>query len=200
MIIYRLICALFMLSQLCIAQETVDKSPNILIVYLSRTNNTKVVAELIHEKVAGELVALELTNPYPENYNAIVAKVAEENRTGFLPTLKTKVDITKYDTVFLGFPTWGMQLPPPIKTFLSQYNLKGKTVIPFNTNAGYGIGSSIRTIRELCPGSKLLKEFSITGGIERDGVFLAIQGKRKLEVEELLNEWLESLNLLTIKK
>jgi len=189
-----------MLSQLCIAQEPVDKSPNILIVYLSRTGNTKVVAELIHEKVGGELVALELTNPYPENYQAIVAKVAEENRTGFLPPLRTKVDIAKYDTVFLGFPTWGMQLPPPIKTFLNQYNLNGKTVIPFNTNAGYGIGSSIRTIKELCPGSKLLKEFSITGGIERDGILLAIQGKRKLEVKELLNEWLENLNLLTIKK
>ena len=75
----------------------------VAIVYLSRTNNTKAIA-----------------------------------------------DIEQYGIVFLGFPTWGMQLPPPMKSFLRQYSLRGKTVIPFNTNAGYGEGSSFRTVRELC--------------------------------------------------
>ena len=117
----------------------------VLIVYLSRTNNTKAVAEIIHRQVGGTLVALELENPYPENYQAIVDQVARENETGYLPPLKTKIDsLEKYDVVFVGFPTWGMQLPPPLKSFLSQYDLSGKTVVPFNTNAGYGIGSSFR--------------------------------------------------------
>ena len=72
-----------------------------MIVYLSRTNNTKVVAEMIHENVGGDLVALELKNPYPQNYKSIVEQVAEENRTGFLPPLKTQINMDKYDTVFL---------------------------------------------------------------------------------------------------
>jgi hypothetical protein len=93
--------------------DTVLYTNQVLIVYLSRTNNTKAIAEMIHEKVGGTLVALELETPYPEDYDAIVKQVAEENESGFLPRLKTKVEIDNYDTIFLGFPTWGMQLPPP---------------------------------------------------------------------------------------
>ena len=137
----------------------------ILIVYLSRTNNTKAVAELIQQKVGGTLVALELESPYPADYNATVQQVARENEAGHLPPLKTKIDrIEQYDFVFLGFPTWGMQLPPPVKSFLRQHSLRGKTVIPFNTNAGYGEGSSFQTVRELCPQSTVLEGFVHMGG------------------------------------
>ena len=116
--------------------------------YLSRTSNTKAVAELIHQKVGGTVVALELETPYPADYDATVQQVARENETGDLPRLKTKIDrIEQYEFVFLGFPTWGMQLPPPMKSFLRQHSLRGKTVIPFNTNAGYGEGSSFQTVR-----------------------------------------------------
>ena len=124
---------------------------NTLIVYLSRTNNTKAIAEIIHQKVGGTLVALELETPYPTDYRTTVQQVVRENETGYLPPLKTKIDrIKQYDFVFLGFPTWGMQLPPPVKSFLHQYKMKGKTVIPFNTNGGYGVGSSFETVKELC--------------------------------------------------
>ena len=86
--------------------------------------------------------------PYPEDYRTTVDQVVKENETGFFPPLKTKIDrVEQYDVVFVGFPTWDMQLPPPIKSFLKQYNLKGKTVVPFNTNAGYGIGSSFATFK-----------------------------------------------------
>jgi flavodoxin len=126
----------------------------ILIVYLSRTNNTKAVAEFIHKRVRGKLVALELVTPYPTDYKTTVNQVAKENENGFLPPLKTRIDsIEKYELIFIGFPTWGMQLPPPIKSFLHQYNLTDKTVIPFNTNAGYGIGNSFENVKELCPKS-----------------------------------------------
>ena len=93
---------------------TVDR-PKVLIVYLSRTNNTKTIAEIIQKNVGGTLVALELENPYPENYMATVQQVVRENETGYLPPLKTKIDsIQNYDVVFVGFPTWGMKLQQPI--------------------------------------------------------------------------------------
>lgn len=89
----------------------------ILVVYLSRTNNTKAIAEFIQQKVGGTMVALELETPYPADYNATVQQVARENETGYLPPLKTKIDlIEQYDVVFLGFPNWGIQLPPPVKS------------------------------------------------------------------------------------
>jgi flavodoxin len=164
----------------------------ILIVYLSRTNNTKTIAEFIQQRVGGTMVAVELKEPYPADYEATVQQVARENETGYLPPLKTTIDrIEQYDVVFLGFPTWGMQLPPPIKSFLRQQNLRGKTVIPFNTNAGYGVGSSFQTVKDLCAQCTILEGFSTRGGVERDGQYLVIQGARAAEVQKELGGWLQ---------
>ena len=174
-----------------------SEASNVLIVYLSRTNNTKVIAEIINEHIGGTLVALELKNPYPEDYKTIVDQVVKENETGFLPPLKTKIDsIQKYDVVFVGFPTWGMQLPPPVKSFLNQYDLSGKTIVPFNTNAGYGIGSSFDNVKKLCPKSTVLKGFSTKGGIEREGILFVMEGERKKQAAEEVKKWLKKLSLI----
>ena len=169
----------------------------VLIVYLSRTKNTKAVAEIIHKKVGGDLVELELVTPYPEHYQTTVNQVANENATGFLPPLKTKIDsIAKYDVVFVGFPTWGMQLPPPMKSFLSQYDLRGKTIVPFNTNAGYGIGSTFETVEQLTPNSKRLEGFSAKGGIERDGILYVMEGEKEKQVQVEIENWLKKIGLI----
>src|SRR5690606_24632775 len=122
-----------------------------------------------------------------------------ENDTGYLPPLKTKIEnLGQYELIFIGFPTWGMQLPPPMKSFLSQNDLSGKTVIPFNTNAGYGIGSSFDTVKELCPDSEILEGFSARGGIERKGVLFVMEGEKEIEVRQEVKSWLEEINLLRI--
>ncbi len=172
-------------------------SKKILIVYLSRTNNTKAIAEIIQKNVGGSLVALELEDPYPENYKATVQQVVDENASAYLPPLKTKIDsIEKYDVVFIGFPTWDMQMPPPMKSFLHEYDLKGKTIIPFNTNAGYGVGSGFETVKELCPNSKVSEGFSITGGIERDGILFVMDGEKKIHAETEVKAWLQKIKLI----
>ncbi len=164
----------------------------ILIVYLSRTKNTKVLAEIIHDKVGGKLVELELQNPYPENYKATVKQVSEELEKGFLPPLKTKIEeIEQYDVIFLGFPTWAMQLPPPVQSFLHQNNFKGKIIMPFNTNAGYGLGSTIETIKKLSPNAEIREPFSMIGGKETDGIFLTIEGEKAKETEKKVSVWLK---------
>lgn len=192
---------LFMLFASCLQIQSGpghgQEAEAVLIVYLSRTENTKAIAEIIHKEVGGDLVALELKTPYPEDYDAIVARVSRENESGYLPPLKTAVDMEKHDTVFVGFPTWGMRLPPPVKSFLTANDLSGKVVIPFNTNAGYGVGSSFRTVRELCPNAEVLKGYSVKGGIERDGIYLAIKGDRREEVAAQIRAWLKELNILT---
>jgi flavodoxin len=170
----------------------------ILIVYLTRTNNTKAVAEIIQEKVNGVLVGLELEIPYPEDYQAHVDQVVKENETGFLPLLKTKVDVSKYDTLFIGFPTWGMQLPPPVKSFLHNSDLAKKTVIPFNTHAGYGVGSGFNTVQSMCPKSTVLEGLSVEGGHERRGIMLAIKDNRAKEVETLVDKWLSALKIMAV--
>ena len=172
--------------------------PNkILIVYLSRTNNTKTIAEIIHKNAGGKLVALELEKPYPEDYRATVQQVVQENETGYLPPLKTKIDsIQNYNVVFVGFPTWGMKLPPPMKSFLKQYDLSGKTVVPFNTNDGYGIGSSFDTVKELCPDSNMPDGFTIKGGVESDGQPRLSKDENKKEAEKEIKKWLQKIKLV----
>lgn len=201
----QLIALLVLVSFGCSSQgydpqvkHTVDGDPeNILIVYLTRTNNTKAIAEIIHTKVGGTLVGLELQNPYPDNYRATVEQVAKENETGFLPPLKTKIEnIEKFDLIFVGAPTWGMQLPPPMKSFLRKYDFSGKTIVPFNTNGGYGVGSSFDTIREICANSTVLEGFSIKGGVERDGILFVMEGKKEEQAQEEVDKWLRKLNLL----
>lgn len=177
--------------------DTTINPAKVLIVYLSRTNNTKAIAEIIHKNVGGTLVALELKTPYPENYQATVQQVAKENETGYLPPLKTKIDsIEKYDIVFIGFPTWGMQMPPPMKSFLHEYDFSGKTVVPFNTNAGYGIGSGFQSVKQLCPNSTIPDGFTTKGGVERDGVYFVMEGEKRKEAETEVRAWLKKIKLL----
>jgi flavodoxin len=174
-----------------------DSSKKILIVYLSRTNNTKTIAEIIQKNVGGKLVALELEKPYPENYRETVEQVVHENESGYLPPLKTKIDsIEKYDIVFVGFPTWDMQMPPPMKSFLHLYDLRNKIVIPFNTNAGYGVGSGFETVKELCPKSKVLEGFAIKAGAERDGQYLVIKDEKAKEAEREIKKWLQKIKVM----
>lgn len=187
----------------CQSNEKVDlenANPNVekvLIIYLSRTQNTKAVAQMIHQKVGGTIIEIDVENPYPTDYKTMVAQVQEENETNFLPVLKTKIeDIKQYDTIFLGFPTWGMQLPPPMKSLLNEYDLSGKTIIPFNTNAGYGIGSSFETVKKLTPYSTVLEGFTTKGGIERDGILYVMQGGREMEVRAEVNQWLQKIKIL----
>lgn len=177
-------------------KSTLDPS-KVLIVYLSRTNNTKAVADMIQQAVGGTLVGLELEEPYPANYQAIVQQVARENETGYLPPLRTRIaNIQQYDVVFVGFPTWGMQLPPPVKSFLKQYDLRGKTLVPFNTNAGYGVGSSFETVKALAPNSTILEGFTTRGGIERDGVLFVMEGKKETQVQQAVTAWLRKIKIL----
>ena len=202
----RLLLALLLLISACSSSQTkaisskmdatID-SGKILIVYLSRTNNTKTIAEIIKSNVGGTIVALELEKPYPQNYQATVQQLVKENESDYLPPLKTKIDsMDKYDIVFVGFPTWDMKMPLPVRSFLHLYNLSGKTVIPFNTNAGYGVGSGFETVKELCPNSKVLEGFSTKGGVERDGVYLAIKDEKRKEAEMKVKQWLQKLNLM----
>lgn len=80
-----------------------------------------------------------------------------------------------------------------MKSFLKLYDLKGKTVIPFNTNAGYGIGSSFDTIKKLCDQSKVVQGYSVVGGKEKDGVLFVMNGKKEVEVAKAVKEWLNRI-------
>lgn len=190
-----LLTVALVLSGIAADAQTQEKSGNkILIVYLTRTGNTGAVAAMIHDQVGGDVVELELETPYPRNYQAQVSQVVQEDRSGYLPPLKTViVNIASYDTVFLGFPTWNMQLPPPIRSFLNKYDLSGKRVIPFNTNGGYGVGSGFDEVKRLVPNSNVPAGFSVEGGRERDGILFVMKDRKEVEVRGQIQAWLRRL-------
>jgi hypothetical protein len=79
---------------------------------------------------------------------------------------------------------------------LHQYSFRGKTIVPFNSNGGYGPGSTFETVRELYPQSTVLQGFSTRGGLERDGQLLAIKDARAEEVRKEVKSWLRTIGML----
>lgn len=171
------------------------ENPKTLIVYYSRTGNTKAVAELIQDKVGGDLVQIETAEARPANYQEEVNQNEQEQDNDVLPELKTEInDFDSYDCVFIGAPTWNMALPQAVVTFLESYNFSGKTVIPFNTNGGYGEGSVFNQIEAGAKGAKILDGFSVKGGEETNGILLAIKGNKKVAVTKEIDRWLNKIN------
>ncbi len=136
----------------------------ILIVYYSHSGNTAEIAELICEETGGVLFELEPTEPYPVEYDAVVAQANKEIAAGFRPALQKKQgSVADYDTVFVGTPNWWSTMAPPVAAFLDGNDLAKKTVIPFCTHGGGGLAGIARDMEALCPDSAFKDAFSIYG-------------------------------------
>ena len=139
-----------------------------LVTYFSRSGNTRVVAGLIHRKLGTDLFEIRTASPYPEDYLATVEQARQERDRGYEPSLEAKVsNMADYDTVFLGFPIWGETTPPVIRSFLSAHDLSGKTLVPFVTHGGYGLGNSQSVVASHAPKARLLKGFVMEADQER---------------------------------
>lgn len=171
------------------------KNSKTLIVYYSRTGNTKAVAELIQEKVGGDLVQIETKEKRPTDYRKEVEQNAQEQEREILPELKTTIpDFAKYERIFIGTPTWNMALPQAVVSFLDSYNFNGKTIIPFNTHGGYGAGSTFSQISANTKGANVLEGYTVKGGEETNGRRLVIKDKNRKKVSKEIDNWLETIN------
>jgi flavodoxin len=140
----------------------------VLVAYFTRTGNTRVIAGQIRRALRADLFEIESGDPYPEDYQETVAQAVRERDSGYRPRLKAGVpDIGSYQVVFLGFPVWGETAPPVIRSFLSQHDLSGKTLVPFITHGGYGQGRSMKVVREHAPRASVLNPFVMEADQER---------------------------------
>ena len=136
----------------------------ILIAYFSRSGNTQKIANLIQQQVGGTLHQIQPEAPYPKSYDAVVEQAKVEIQAGYKPALRSILDhVESYDTIFVGSPNWWDTIAPPVTTFLSAYDLSGKTIVPFCTHGGGGLGTISQDIARLCPQSILLDSFEIYG-------------------------------------
>ncbi|ABY95239.1 flavodoxin [Thermoanaerobacter brockii subsp. lactiethylicus] len=158
----------------------------ILIVYFTWSGNTCKIANLIHKEIGGTIFEIQPEVPYPNSYNATVEQAKKEIQAGYKPPLKTKIDhIESYDIIFVGSPNWWSTIAPPVATFLSEYDLSGKTIVPFCTHGGGGKGRMIRDIVKLCPKSTILEEFVIYGSGAGDAQANVSQWLLKIGITQL---------------
>ena len=102
--------------------------------------------------------------PYAADYYACIDEAQKELRANARPGIKGYVeDISKYDTIFVGYPNWWGTMPMCICTFLEHYDLTGKKIVPFCTNEGSGMGSSERDLKKICKGATVVSGLSIHG-------------------------------------
>jgi flavodoxin len=142
--------------------------PRVLVAYFSRSGNTRVVAGLIQRAARAQMFEIIPANAYPDEYLATVEQARQERDRDFEPVLAAKVhDIGDYHTVFLGFPIWGETAPPIIRSFLSSHDLSGKTLIPFITHGGYGLGDSLSVLASYARNARLLEGFEMQADQER---------------------------------
>lgn len=135
-----------------------------LIVYFSHSGNTRAVAEQIRAATGGELLELRPAAPYPETYDDVVEQAKKEVRSGYTPPLRTKMpDISTYDVIFVGSPNWWGTIAPPVRTFLTENDLAGKTVAPFITHEGSRLGRAVEDIRSLCPQAVVTPGLAVRG-------------------------------------
>src|SRR6185312_215671 len=147
------------------AQRTGSRT---LVAYFSRSGNTRVVAGLIHRTFGTDLFEIRPAQPYPEEYLETVEQARLERDRGYEPALEAKVsNMATYDTIYLGFPIWGETTPPVIRAFLSAHDLSGKTLIPFVTHGGYGLGNSPSILASHAPKAQLRPGFSMQADQER---------------------------------
>ena len=119
-----------------------------------KMGNTEYVAELIQQTVGGDLFRIEAEEDYPLDHDPLVDQAADEQSEHKRPELKYHVEnMEQYDTIILGYPNWWADMPMPVYTFLEEYNLLDKTIIPFVTHGGSGFSGTIGTISELQPGA-----------------------------------------------
>lgn len=162
--------------------ETVETaSPKSIVVYFSCTGNTKAVAEIIAEKQGADIYEIIPEQPYTDedlDYGDRSSRsTKEQNDSSSRPAISGSIDLSGYDTVYVGYPIWWADMPRIMYTFFDTYDLSGKTIAPFCTSGGSGLSGTPKTISELEP------DANVTAGLHADGS------------EKEVSDWLTEIGL-----
>jgi len=130
--------------------------------------NTEVAAHIIQSLTGASIHKIDTITQYPSDYHETTEVSKKELRQNARPELSTHLaDISEYDVIYLGYPNWWGTMPMAVFTFLEKYDFSGKTIIPFCTHEGSGLGRSEKDICKLCPTATVSRGLSIVGGSVR---------------------------------
>lgn len=157
-----------------------------LVVYYSWSNgNTKRIAEQLARETDADIAGIETTVAYAGSYEEVVDQGQREVEEGFMPKINPlPVNISDYDVIAIGTPTWWYTMAPAVLTFLTEQDFTGKTVIPFMTNGGWP-GHVIKDMKAKCKGAEFIHEMEI----QFDSM-----GKDHLETSQsVIDAWIEQI-------
>jgi len=155
-----------------------------LLVYYSYTGNTKIIVDIIKEKVDCDVVELKPKTPFlEEDYQAIVDKYqSNESSKECVEIEDINVDLSNYDKVIIGTPVWWYTITPVLREFLKNNDLSNKEVYAFATNAGW-LGRTFKEIESYCD---VKKELNVQFAED-------YREHKCLTSENEINEWINSI-------
>ncbi len=162
-------------------EEKMEQKGKVLIVFFSHTGenyavgnvkvgNTKLVADEIQKLTGGDEFEVVAEKSYDMPYDALTKLAKEEQENNEKPAFKGEVkNIDQYETIFIGGPIWWGTYPQVMFTFFDKYDLNGKTIVPFSTHEGSGLGSVVSDLKRLYPKANFKQAFDIYGHQVRGG-------------------------------
>ena len=144
-----------------------------LVAYFSASGVTESVAKTLAKTIGADLYEIKPETPYSnadldwrdKNSRSSV----EMNNPDSRPKIADKnANIGEYDTIFVGFPIWWYTAPTIIKTFLESYDFGGKTIVPFATSGGSGMGKTAEDLQKTVPLAKVKSGKMLNGRLSAD--------------------------------
>lgn len=153
----------------------------ILVAYFSATNTTEGVAEQIADSLSADLYEIVPEEPYTDadlDYNDDNSRsTIEMNDSSSRPAISGSVEnMEQYSVVFIGYPIWWGEAPRIVSTFMESYDFDGKTIVPFCTSGGSGVGSSATNLETLTDGATWLPGTRLNGGSSREAIVEWVNG------------------------
>ena len=153
----------------------------ILVAYFSASGVTAALSERLADAIGADLCEIKPEQAYTSadlNWQDKQSRSSVEmNDRSSRPAIGNKVEnMEQYSTVFVGFPIWWYREPSIIDTFMEAYSFDGKTVIPFATSGGSGMGDSSKNLQELAKGAKVVQGKRFGSGESADELKSWAQG------------------------
>lgn len=143
-------------------QNASGNNSKILIAYFTWSGNTQGIAQEIQRQTGADIFEISPEKEYSSNYNTVLREAQHDQHIQARPKLKGGVkNIANYDIIILGYPNWWASIPMPIASFLEQYNLDGKKIMPFCSHGGGRFGQSLTAIAKLAPKAVIIEGLSV---------------------------------------
>ncbi|MBQ5564572.1 MAG: flavodoxin [Clostridia bacterium] len=129
-----------------------------------KVGNTEIVVNSMKDMLTADIFKIEMKEPYSPVYMTCIDQAKKHLRSNARPELVSLPDrVDEYDTIILGYPNYWGTMPMAVFTFLEAFDFSGKTILPFCTNEGSGMGKSEKDIKNTCNGANVAKGLAIRG-------------------------------------